>query len=102
MHAVAAGQVEVAQRLQPAADQRQVVLVRVVIHRYALGIRTTQPSMTFSALTRPIASISRRPSSTRRSSGMHHRSSPAKQKYSSPRLLWDGLGTRSGDQFLKF
>ena len=33
---------------------------------------------------------------------MVQRSSPSKQKYSRPRLVLDGSGTRSGDQFLKF
>ena len=49
-----------------------------------------------------MASISRRPSSSRSASDRVQRSSPSKQKYSRPRLICDGSGTRSGDQFLKF
>ena len=64
-------------------------------------MRTTQPSMTSLAATRPMASISRRPSSIRSASELVQRSSPSKQKYSSPRLLLRGVGDEVGRPVLE-
>jgi hypothetical protein len=62
----------------------------------------TTPSRTDPAGIRPSASHSRLASSTSSASGRIHNPSPSCTKYSSPRVLWVGSGTRSGLQFLKF
>ncbi len=103
VHAVAPGQLEVGQVLEPAANDapRGPGTRRRRPDRPWACARRSRRSRRLAA-TRPIESISRRPSAIKSASDMVHRSSPSKQKYSSPRLVLLGSGTRSGDQFLKF
>ena len=78
-----------------------MTLIVVIVDRVGLGHSHDAAVDHLAAATRPIVDLA--PAKRQKSaSGLVQKSSPSKQKYSRPRLLLGGSGTRSGDQFLKF